>query len=105
MAEHGIATDSEVRARLRRAVQAPSGQAVLAVLRDNLGAPLTAARISLLGHVSTSAARQQAYRLARLGWATQSTTSTGSMPAAAWQITPHGMRYCAAYLERSENRG
>jgi len=54
--------------------------------------------------VSTSAARDQAYRLARLGWATQTTVPTGSMPAMAWQVTPRGLVYCDDYLERSVSR-
>lgn len=93
-----IATDSEVRARLCRAVQSPSGVAVLRVLRENLGAPLPASTIARLGFVSNTAAREQAYRLARLGWASQTTVSTGSagsMTAMAWQITPRGLEYCA----------
>jgi len=93
--EPQIATDSEVRARLRRAVQSPSGIAVLRVLREHLGAPLPASTIARLGYVSSTAARDQAYRLARLGWASQTTVSTGSMPAMAWQITPRGLEYCA----------
>jgi hypothetical protein len=93
-----IATDSEVRGRLRRAVQSPSGVAVLRVLREHLGAPLTASTIARLGFVSTSAARDQAWRLARLGWARQTTVSTGSMPAMAWEITPRGLAYCSTEL-------
>lgn len=95
-----IATDSEVRGRLRRAVQSPSGVAVLRVLREHLGAPLTASRIAGLGFVSTTSARDQAWRLARLGWARQTTVSTGSMPAMAWEITPRGLAYCSTTTDR-----
>lgn len=108
MAGQLVATDSAVRARIRRSVQSPSGRAVLAVLRDNLGAPLTATQIAERGCVSVNSARDQAYRLAQLGWARQTTARTGaagSMPAMAWQVTPRGMDYCAAYLERSVTRG
>jgi hypothetical protein len=86
--------DTIVRARLRRQLLSPSGRAVMLALSENLGAPLTARVLADLAQVSTTAVRDQAFRAARLGYATQSTVSRPSRgPTMAWQITPAGRAF------------
>lgn len=88
-----VLSEDELFKRYRRSLKSPSGKAVCAALA---GSPerMTAREIATKAYVSQVCARDHAYRLAKLGYATESKVRVpGCRETSAWQVTPAGLDF------------
>lgn len=99
-------TDKAYRERLRDCLRSPSGRVVLQVLAERASSrqrkPATAQVIADQGFVSTTSARAQAYRAAKLGYARQTKVRANGMPAMAWQITERGRDFLLELAQETQ---
>jgi predicted ArsR family transcriptional regulator len=93
---HGpdLSNERIIRERLLQAMRSPSGAAVLKALAEHIGGPLNAKALANKAGVSTTSARTQAWRAARLGYATETMgQESGVRPGRRWQITAKGSQF------------
>jgi hypothetical protein len=84
-----------MRLRLRRAIRSPAGRKVVAALALYPNKPLRAVEIAALAGVNATSARDHAYRLVWLGYATrhEQPCPSNRRTVAAWQLTLTGYLY------------